>query len=412
MKKLIIFILVSAIISGAVFVGMNVLKGDGGNNALPKDGELYGENNGNSAISEMKGVWLAYYETADMCRGKTEEEYKASVEALLANLKDCGINTVFYQARAFADSLYYSKIFPVFEYISESGEKPGFDPLSVFVKCADEYGMSVHAWVNPFRVSYGSKVNALPTASPAIALYKENPSSLIVCEKGVYFNPASTESTRLIIEGIRELLENYDIDGIQFDDYFYPPCDFSGDETIYQNYIEGGGELTLEDFRRSCVSEFVSNVYTVVKAYGENKVFGISPSAKVEYNKNTLYADTELWCREDGYIDYIMPQIYYGFENDTMPFEKVAAEWRELVTNKNVALYCGLALYKAGVADENAGSGKNEWQNSSNIISRQYEVVMDLGYNGFALFSCKYFSAENSNDFSEEEIKALTDMLE
>lgn len=411
MKNILIIILTLSICAGAVLFGINSFNksGDSKNNDIF---EKASEDSSFSGKSELKAVWLTYYEISEMCLGKTEEYYKSACEELLKSLGECRINTVFYQVRAFADALYYSKSFPVSEYISKNGDFPEFDPLEIFISCAEKYGISVHAWINPFRASYKTDINALPSDSPVKKLYESDSSSLIICEKGIYLTPSSQKSTRLILDGIRELIIGYNIKGIQFDDYFYPPCEFSGDGAAFEEYSKNNASFTIEDFRRSCVSEFISAVYGTVKSYGEELLFGISPSAKVKYNKNTLYADVELWCSEDGYIDYIMPQLYYGFENEIMPFSEVAELWRELVKNENIELYAGLALYKSGSTDENAGSGKNEWQANADILSRQYKELVNSGYDGFSLFSCKYFSAENSSDFSEKEIKALCDVLQ
>lgn len=412
MKNVLIIILILSICVGVVFFGIGSFNKTGGDIINDNTLEITAEEDFFHKKPELKAVWLTYYEISDMCLGKTEAYYKSACEELLKNLCECRINTVFYQARAFADAFYYSKSFPVSEYISENGDFPKFDPLEVFISCAEKYDISVHAWINPFRVSYKSDINTLPEHSPVKKLYESDSSSVIVCEKGIYLAPSSQKSTRLILDGIRELISCYNIKGVQFDDYFYPPCEFSGDGAAFDEYSENNASLTIEDFRRSCVSEFISAVYGTVKLYNEELLFGVSPSAKLEYNKNTIFADVELWCSEDGYIDYIMPQIYYGFENEIMPFSKVAELWRELVKNESVELYAGLALYKAGGFDENAGSGKNEWQANADTLSRQYKELINIGYDGFSLFSCKYFSAENSSDFSEKEIKALRDVLE
>lgn len=362
------------------------------------------------AEDELRAVWLTYYEISEMCVGKDEEYFKNASNKLLSALSSSKINTVFYQARAFADALYSSSVFPVSQYISKDGVIE-YDPLEVFIECASEFEISVHAWVNPFRISYNNDISALPFSHPARILYEKNKSALIICEKGIYFDPSSTESTRLILDGIRELISRYEIKGLQFDDYFYPPCEFESDFKAFEEYREGGGTLSLADYRRENVSEFISAVYSAVKAQSLSLLFGISPSAKIRYNTETLYADVSRWCGEEGFVDYIMPQIYYGFNNENAPFERVAEEWRELVVCKGVKLYCGLALYKSGIADENAGSGKSEWQESADILKRQYLFLLKSGFSGYSLFSCKYFLPENENEFSYKEIKNLCDVL-
>lgn len=413
-KKFFAVICVIALLASgfAVYFGVrNGGKGDfnnAGESGEAKESAVFINRN----TRELRGAWLTYYEISKLCSGKSESEYRASLTALLAALGKYSINTVFYQARAFSDSLYFSDNFPVSKYIVGSdGQKPDFDPLKVFIECAKEFNIDVHAWVNPFRISYGKDITDISSDHPAQKLYSEDKSALIICESGIYYNPASDRAIKLLLDGIRELVSGYDIKGIQFDDYFYPPCDFSDDKDMYETYVKSGGTLTLEQYRRNNVSEFVASVYSLIKSYDESISFGISPSAKLDYNENTVYADVSLWCNDDGYIDYIMPQIYYGFENSTMPFEKTAEEWAGIAENKNVALYCGLALYKSLKPDDNAGDGKNEWVENSDILSRQYKVLQKNGYKGYALFSCSYIFGENSNENSKKEITALCDVL-
>lgn len=423
MKK-ILYICIAVALFASVAFGMYSFRSSSSNGNSDKTVEKTSNNGGTADFlnsdfsesevageaSELRAVWLTYYEISDMCKGKTEEYFRKAANSLLGELSANKINTVFYQARAFADALYISKLFPVSEYISKNG-KPEYDPLEVFIECAKDFKISVHAWVNPFRVSYNTELPSLDASHPARALYEKNSDSLIICEKGIYFNPSCADAARLIIDGIRELVNGYGIDGIQFDDYFYPPCEFDGDENMYTDYKKSGGTLSLADFRRECVSEFVGSVYSVVKAKNEALLFGISPSARIEYNENTVYADVLRWCSEAGFVDYIMPQIYYGFENETAPFESIAKRWRESVTCKGVKVYCGLALYKAGEVDENAGSGSLEWTKNTDILKRQYLFSVKSGYNGYSLFSCKYFSEGNRTEISQSEIKSLCDVL-
>ena len=122
-------------------------------------------------------------------------------------------------------------------------------------------------------------------------------------------------------------------------------------------------------------------------------VFSISPTGNIRKNKSSHYADVELWLSRKGFTDWIVPQIYYGFEHEDMPFENVAKEWLKLSEDSSVKLVCGLAAYKQGEADNGAGRGKNEWTENGDVISRQIEYTYSLGYDGYALFS--YSSVKN-----------------
>ena len=362
---------------------------------------------------KIYAVWLTYSEIGSFVKNKTESEYRESLEVFFEKLKENKINTVFYQCRAFCDSFYDSDIFPVSKYITANSNLPAFDPFETFLEMAKEYEVSVHCWINPYRISYDKEIKNLYEASPARKLYKTDKNSLIICEEGIFLNPAHTECQKLVLSGIREILKKYRVDGIHFDDYFYPEAKEINDDKLYKEYKKQGGLLTLADWRRENVNVLVSSVYSLVKAENENMIFSISPSADIEKCRNTFYADVEKWCREEGFVDFIIPQIYYGFQNENMPFEKVFQEWDDLCENPNIKLICGLAPYKCGREDEFAGAGKNEWNENVNILSQQYERVLEsYMWQGFSLFSYSYCFGDNVTEFSKKEIKKLLYMVE
>lgn len=363
---------------------------------------------------EMHGMWLSFYEISDICKGKSETEYRENVEKIIKNLSDNKLNTVFYQARAFSDALYKSNVFPTSRYIVEKeGDTIDFDPLEIFINISKKYNISVHAWVNPLRISYTTDISSLSKSNPAMNFYNEDEDlqSLIICEKGLFYNVADENARRVILSGVRELIENYDIDGVQFDDYFYPEAEDINDAILFNEYKDNGGQLSLEDWRKNNVSSLISSVYNLVKNYDEKLVFGISPSASFEKNEK-VFADVKTWCEEGGFVDYIMPQIYFGFENENMPFIKTAEEWNNLVLNTDIILYIGLAPYKIGVSDENAGSGKNEWIEKADILAEQYKYLKEnTVFCGFSLFSYSYCYGENINEKTKDELGVLTSML-
>ncbi len=358
-------------------------------------------------------VWLTYSEIGSLVKGKSEEEYRESLEEVFDNLNANKINTVFYQCRAFCDSFYESEIFPVSKYISAGNDALPFDPFEVFLEISKKRNVAVHCWVNPYRVSYDNAFEKLPENSPVRELYKENKNSLIICGRGIYLNPAEADARKLVLDGIRELLNKYKVDGIHFDDYFYPETEDFKDEKMYKEYKSDGGNLSLGEWRRENVSALVSAVYSLVKSFDDELLFSVSPSADIEKCKNVFYADVEKWCSEEGFIDYIIPQIYFGFKNEKMPFSDVVKDWEKLTAESDVKLICGLAAYKCGKLDENAGSGKNEWTENVNILSTQYEQIEEnQAWQGFSLFSYSYAFGENMSDISNKEIKSLLYMVE
>ncbi len=361
---------------------------------------------------KMYAVWLTYSEIGELVKGKGEAEYKNSLEKLFADLNDNKINTVFYQCRAFCDSFYTSEIFPVSKYISAGNNKPIFDPMEIFLQMGKEKGVAVHCWVNPYRVSYDNDFDKLPKSSPVRSLYKEDKNTLIICEEGIFLNPAHIESHKLVLSGIKEILEKYQVSGIHFDDYFYPESENMNDKALYKKYSDNGGSLSVEEWRRENVNALIGAVYTLVKAYNSSLLFSISPSADIKKCKNVYYADVEKWCSEDGFADYIIPQIYYGFQNERMPFTEILKEWESLGEKGKVKLVCGLAPYKCGKPDKFAGKGKNEWTENVNILSQQYEQVLkNPVWQGFSLFSYSHCFGQNVSNISKKEIKKFLYMV-
>lgn len=367
-----------------------------------------------NASSELRGVWLSYLEISNLVKGKSESEYRASVETVVSNIKNSKLNTVFYQVRCFSDALYISEKFPSSKYIAEyEGDKLEYDPFGIFIEIANTNAISVHAWVNPFRVSYSNDIKSLSDKNPAKRFFDSNnkTTSLLIGEKSIYYNPADESARELILLGIRELIENYKIDGIQFDDYFYPEEKMINDSVLFKEYRMSGGSLSIEEWRKENINNFVASVYSLIKNYDRDLIFGISPSASLEHNEK-IFADVKTWCGEEGFIDYVMPQIYYGFQNEIKPFLEVLEEWGSIKRCKGVSLYCGLASYKCGCVDENALSGKNEWVENSDVLQREYEKLSEnKAYSGFSLYSYSYCFGENISGNMKKEIRGLTSML-
>ncbi len=359
---------------------------------------------------EMRGIWISYSDLSMSGQGGgTEESFRQKAADMMDTVSALGLNTVIVHARAFSDAFYRSQLFPFSSYLTGvQGQDPGYDPLEIMVEEAHRHALQIHAWINPYRVSYDPDFDKLSEQNPAKKWHSENrpdDTRLIVCDKGIYYNPADSEAQKLIIDGVREIAENYDIDGIHYDDYFYPDTAPEIDASSYQKYRDAGGKYALEDWRRENVSNFVSGVYAAVKAVRSDIEVGISPSANQTYNYDKMYADTALWAGNSGYCDYMMPQVYYGFENETLPFERAVSQWEDLCEAGKVKLYFGLAFYKCGSVDPYASasdspdSARYEWQRNTDIIARQLRAIRSLShYGGYALYSYASVSApENEN---------------
>ncbi|MEG0229597.1 MAG: family 10 glycosylhydrolase [Oscillospiraceae bacterium] len=210
----------------------------------------------------------------------------------------------------------------------------------------------------------------------------------------------------LITNGVAELCENYDISGIHFDDYFYPTTDNNFDKTDYENYKNNNGQLKLEDWRRDNVTKLIKSVYDKIKAINKNISFGISPSGDYEKAQNSMYADLNKWLSQDGYVDYICPQIYYGFNNQSLPFEQTKNMWVDKTKAESVKLIVGLPFYKSGGEDLWAGSGKNEFKENSNIITKMIESIKkNEKISGYILYD--YNHIKNLNTISSKEFEGL-----
>lgn len=357
-------------------------------------------------FEEIRAVWISFSELSMREEpDQTENVFRQKAKTMVENIAKNKMNTVFLHVRPCSDAFYRSEIYPFSSYLTGTeGKNPGYDPLAVFCDYANEYNLSVHAWINPFRICSEENFNNRAPNNPALQM----PESIVRVNGGVYYNPADPAVHALIVSGVRELLQNYPIDGIHIDDYFYP----STDESIDRTFFSAQSEKPLDEWRRDTVSAFVQSLYKIVKSFGKEKIFSISPAVDIRRNENELYADVTRWAQNDGYCDWLIPQLYVGFEHETFPFEQMTTDWNALTTAQTVKLLFGLSVYKCGDTDKYAGSGCTEWTENSDILSRQLRCIRSSSrYGGFALFSYSYAFGKNMSDFSESEITLLTSML-
>lgn len=356
----------------------------------------------------FKGAWISYFELNRS--GRSETEYREYLKGLFENMRKLSVTDVFIHVRAFGDAAYASEIFPPADYICGESEELPFDVLTMALELGEQYGIGIHAWINPYRALSGDDWESLPDCR--MKTWLKNGSDNVVKIGGkYYFNPASHEVRELIIDGVREILTEYpDVRGIHIDDYFYPENCGDFDSENYKKYLSEGGKLLMPEFRRENVNSLVSGIYAAVKSFGSDKIFSVSPAGDIDKNYNTLYADVTLWCSVTGYCDMIIPQIYFGFENESLPFCQTVDRWAQLTKNSDVRLVIGLALYKCGEADEYAGdSGRNEWIESSDIMKRQVEYIKNKKLHGFSLYSASFINFSES--FLSKEVNNLKSVL-
>ena len=347
---------------------------------------------GSPGSGEMRGVWVSYLDWNGWA--KDEAGYKKAMDQTLDLCVQKGLNAVFLQVRPDGDAMYPSQYFPWSKFASgKQGKNPGYDPLAYAVQAAHQRGLQLHAWINPYRITgYLNRYSDLCASNPAIAWAKDGDSSndrWVLCQNGeYYYNPAIPQVRQLIIDGVKEIVTNYGVDGIHFDDYFYPNLDDSKAETWfdYPEYQASGTSLSVAAWRRNNVNELVRGVYSAVKSIRPQALFGISPEGYLQnLRKDTRqFTDVDAWMTQSGYVDYLMPQIYWGFEAKQngqaagYAFANCLNEWVTLKKKGNVKLYVGLALYKTGT-DAVDGNEVPEWQRYHDIMKREVQAGRATG---------------------------------
>ncbi len=349
-------------------------------------------------------MWFSYLEMNEHLSSGSRTEYENYVENALNNCVSMGINTVYVHLRAHADSYYPSELFCWSDYKKGVGTSPGFDPIQIFIDKAHSKGLSFHAWINPMRIMSPENVAKMPdnykikqwyNDSSTKGKYIVKPSN----DQFYWLNPAYEEVREFINDGIEEIMQNYSVDGIHIDDYFYPTTASSFDKSAF----EVSGMSDLAKFRHSCTDKMVEGMYSTVKSINSEVLFGVSPQGNMQNNYDLMYADVKKWCSQPGYLDYIVPQIYFGFDNATQPFDKVVTDWQNIVTLSNVDMVVGIAAYKA--------NGKYSDFNYEGIIVDQVEYCWSLsGNDGFAFYRYDHMVG-NVTQRMKNEVEKLKDLL-
>lgn len=402
MKKYIIFAIVFCMISLWI-IDYNL---NGVNKKTEEDAEEVVANVDN----EDRYIFISYIDYSKLLKNKTVEEKKKNIDVMVNAIHNANFNVLILQVRPFADSIYNSSYFPTSStVVTNEGDKLDLDILSYYIKKAHAFNMKIYAWVNPYRVRNVSDPTTISSTSVAYKWINTN-NLEVIDNKGIFFNPSSSEVLKLILNGIDELSKNYDIDGLLYDDYFYPNEEI--DYTNYKEYVNEGGEMSLKEYHQDVINSLIKNTYKTIKNNNKNILFGVSPDGNIKNNYNTHHADVKKWCSEDDYVDFIMPQVYYGFLHDVVPFADTIEQWNQLIKN-DISLIPALSLYKAGDKDTYAGSGYDEWVNNYDIIKRQIIYSRNLSnYKGFAIYRYDYyFNKLNYNDNVVKEVENIKEVL-
>ena len=372
----------------------------------PAEPNRGGERPGHSDNDELRAMWISYLEYMEMPKDKTG--FQNAVDDMFDRCVNLGMNAVIVHVRSHCDAMYPSNYYPWSIFASGTqGVDPGYDPLDYMVSAAHKRGLEFHAWLNPYRVTgYGTYWNQTSADNPVRVWLSDNDPSndrWALLHKGEYYlNPSIPRVRQMVVDGIKEIAENYNVDGIHFDDYFYPSLNDNDPSRCFDKpeYEASGSRLSIADWRRNNVNLLVGDVYHAVKEINSNIEFGISPAGNVDnLRRNDAYfADIDTWLSKSGYLDYIMPQLYWGFDRrdssgNIAPyaFENNLNTWIRLASKGDVKLYIGLNMANAGcnISDNNAVS---EWITHDDIIARQVSTARTTGkVRGFAFFRYAIF---------------------
>ena len=351
------------------------------------------------------GVWISYSEVNSML--KSENGFRAEFDRVIQSCREAGLGEIYLHIRSHCDSLFKSDYFPQNKFAKELD----YDPFEYAVDKCRSNGIKIHAWINPYRVNAASDdITALDKDSPAYKWLNDDNTENdvnVVRFGGIYLNPAESAVRELIINGIRELLSKYTVDGVHFDDYFYPTTDAAFDKASYEKYCaDAKNPIALDDWRRANVNTLLAGCRAAIKSIGGERVdFSISPAASIEKNYSEYYADVKLWVK-DGIVDTIIPQLYFGFKYPTREFcfDNLMDSWAELAAeNKAVKLAVGLAPYKLGTDSKPDSS---EWKNGTDIVAQQIKACLDSeAVTGYVLFS--YTSVFSDSEQAHEQLDKI-----
>lgn len=345
--------------------------------------------------SPVVAAWLTAVSLSDMLKGATEAAYRAAVHQELTWLCENGFTDVFVQVRSNGDAYYRSRVYP-----RAASWSQDFDPFQVFLEENQQVGLQVHAWINPYRCQTAGQMLKIPDTYPTRMWAQEQAEPIVQVSGRWYLNPADEHAQALICTGAQELLDGYDIAGLHIDDYFYPTTEPELDAAAFA----ASRSENLTAWRTEQVNTLVAALYA--QAHAADRIFSISPRGDPAASAQLLYADPETWCSQSGYCDWILPQLYYGFDNETCDFAEMLALWQGMVQTDGVRLIPGICTYKVGQADDWAGTGRMEWLTEQEIPARQAATVLETGLNGVAVYS-----SASTRELDAPEMEALKQQL-
>ncbi|WP_017541903.1 glycoside hydrolase family 10 protein [Nocardiopsis halophila] len=345
---------------------------------------------------QMRAEWIASVVNIDWPSepGLSPDEQRRELDALYDQAQADGLNAVFVQIRPTADAFWPSPHEPWSEWLTgEQGRDPGYDPLAYAVEEAHERNLEFHGWFNPYRVAMHDDPGRLTGDHPA----RENPDWVFSYGGRLYYDPGVPEVREFVVEAMMDAVENYDLDGVHFDDYFYPYPSGGQELPDTDTFAEHGrGFDDIEDWRRDNVDLLVKEMDQAVHAAKPHVKFGISPfgiwrnaSSDPEGSDTSgfesysgIYADSRRWVRE-GWVDYINPQVYWEIGLSVADYAVLVPWWAETVEGTGVHLYIGQAAYKAG--NDGAWSDPQELSRHLDLNREHPEVLGDVYFSATSL---------------------------
>lgn len=336
---------------------------------------------------DFRGAWIATVANIDWpskeAVGNTEKQ-QAEMIWLLDSLQSIGINAIIFQVRPTADALYRSDLEPLSHWLTGTqgswGEQTPWDPLEWTIEQAHAHHMEVHVWLNPYRVNLNKTDTSILAPDH---IMRQHPEWFWEYAKQWYFNPGLPITRAWICTIVQDIVSRYDVQGIHMDDYFYPyPVGgkpLPDEDTFTAN---PRGFTDIRDWRRDNVNMAIQDIRNTIKECKPEVQFGISPfgvwrNAKADptgsattagiTNYDDLYADIRLWI-QNGWIDYVLPQLYWEIGKKAADYEILAHWWANEVRGTNCKLYIGMAPYRL----ENA-TAKTPW-GLGNEIGRQMRL--------------------------------------
>lgn len=355
---------------------------------------------------------------------RSESSFSSRVDTIVSNCVNGGFNTVLIQIRPFGDSFYPSEIYPASEFITGSYSNTTFkyDPFKILLDKFHAANISVHAWINPLRLMDSSDIAKVPSGTKIYDWYQSNindgddhmfKSTDAGGTTRYYLNPGYPEVRDYIISGIDEILRLYHVDGVFMDDYFYPEAVYSDrsiDSGAFAAYGSGSSSSssTRRSFRMASVNSLVKGIYSKVHSYNDSLIYGVSPNGDIDYARQEM-ADCATWCSNEGYVDIMYPQFYYGMLHGSCDIPTLTGKWANVMTNSKIKFVPILTLHKAGETDEWATneSGKYEWTNYSDVLECSLTYLLTQStkkISGTGFFCYQYFHGSEVTTATQAEV--------